>query len=53
VPFVLGLPGLWLVEAPGLPPTAVESPRGRVLLRGSVWRVDAGQSVVVVERSAR
>jgi len=50
VPFVLTMPGLWLVERPGARPVPVESPWGRSLLRGSRWWVDLGRSVVVVER---
>lgn len=50
VPFVLGMPGLWLVERAGSRPVTVESPWGRALLRGSRWRVDTDRSVVVIER---
>jgi hypothetical protein len=50
VPFVLTMPGLWLVERPGARPVPVESPWGRALLRGSRWWVDVERSVVVVER---
>ena len=50
VPFVLAMPGLWLVQRPGVPPAAIESPRGRALVRGTRWRVDTERSVIVIER---
>lgn len=50
VPFVLAMPGVWLVERSGVAPVSLESPRGRALLRGARWRLDPEQSVVVVER---
>ena len=50
VPFVLAMPGLWLVERPGVPPAAVESLRGRALVRGARWYLDLDRSVVVIER---
>lgn len=50
VPFVLAMPGLWLVQRPGVPPAAIESPRGRAMVRGTRWRVDTERSVIVIER---
>ena len=50
IPFVLAMPGVWLVERSGVAPVSLESPRGRALLRGARWRLDPEQSVVVVER---
>jgi len=50
LPFVLAMPGLWLVERPGVAPAAAESPRGRALLRGARWWLDPDRSVVVIER---
>lgn len=50
IPFVLTMPGLWLVLRPGVAPAPVESPQGRVLLRGARWRVDVDASVFVIER---
>lgn len=50
IPFVLSMPGVWLVERPGVAPVSLESPHGRALLRGARWRLDPEQSVVVVER---
>lgn len=50
IPFVLGFPGLLLVEAPGVAPFGIESPPARRLLRGAVWWIDREGSTVVVTR---
>ena len=50
IPFALSFPGVWLVPAPGLAPSPIESARGRALLAGSKWRFDPEQATVIVER---
>jgi len=50
IPFVLTFPGMLLVPQPGQVPQAVQSSRGRALLRGSRWQISAATATVIVAR---
>ncbi len=50
IPFMLGFPGLWLVEMPWRAPVAIESAEGRAMLRGARWQLDAEAATVNVVR---
>lgn len=50
IPFMLGFPGVWLVEMPWRAPVAIEGPEGRAMLRGTRWQLDAEAATVNVVR---
>jgi hypothetical protein len=50
IPFMLGFPGVWLVEMPWRAPVAIQSPEGREMLRGTRWQLDAEAATVNVVR---